>query len=349
MRLPRLPARRGRQVFVAMGLVISVACLAVLIRRVDGRALVAALRSAALPVLALTLVTKALSFLFLAARSRVLFGRFGRWPLGLFVRAHLLGFGGNAVLPLRLGELLRLEEMARRTTVSRSACLGVIAVERGLDSFWILLLALVLPSLGAFELSLPSTVGIAVAALALALAGAALLGEHPQALAGLARRIGMLFGRRGGSWLEMAAEGFAGGLAVVGSPARFVVSSLLTLGYWATGALGVALWIAAFHLDLPWYASAVVLVFLAVGAALPAAPGFVGTYDLFAASAFVLLGVGANLAAAVAVAGHFFAVVPAALVALGLFFDRIRSAAAHPADLERNREPSRPSVRGPEI
>lgn len=315
---------RSRRGAILLGLLVSAACLAVLAGKVDERRLVAALAAAAVGPLALSLVTKALGFVCLALRSRVLFGVFGRWPAGVFLRAHLLGFGGNVLLPLRLGELLRVGELARRTAVAPSSCLGAVVIERALDSLWLLLVALTLPAVVAFDLPLPSTIAASFAALVAALALALWLSARPARLAAVIGFAGRLFGRRAADVLGRAAYGFAAGLTVLASPRRFVAASFWTLGYWASGALGVWLWMRAFALDLPWYAAPTVVVFLAVGAALPAAPGFLGTYHLFLMSGLMVFGVDADRAAAVAVAGHFVATVPAALVALLLFFDELR-------------------------
>ena len=326
--------RRRRRNAVLIGVAVSAIAVAVLAARVDSGKLWAALARASLPLLLLSLVTKAIGFGFLAARTRSLFSRFHQWPLSDLLAAHLLGFGGNVVLPLRLGELLRVDELARRTSLARSVCLGAVVVERSLDSIWILALAIGLPAFAALDLPLPALVVALLAGFVLALAVAAWLGAHPQRVVALAGRVGRRFGERAGAWSERTAEGFVSGLSMVGSVRRVALASLWTMGYWLSSIVGVEIWLWAFGLALPWYASSVVVVFLALGAALPAAPGYVGTYDLAAVTGLVLLGVGSNVAAAVAIAGHFISTVPATLLALVMFFGRIRGYAgsAPPAD-----------------
>jgi uncharacterized protein (TIRG00374 family) len=320
--------RRGAAL---LGLAVSLVAVAVLAARVDGRAVWAAMAGARVPVLLLSLVTKAAGFVFLSARSRTLFLRFRRWPLSGFLAAHLLGFGGNVVLPLRMGELLRVDELARRTALGRSICLGAVVIERGLDSLWVLALAVALPAFATLDLGFPTLVASLLVFIALALAAAAWLGARPERIVALAGRIGRRFGERAGAWSERVVGGFASGLSMVGSARRFVGASWWTLCYWASGIVGVELWLRAFDLALPWYASTVVIVFLAVGSALPAAPGFVGTYDLAAVTALSLFGVETSRATALAVTGHFISTVPATLVALAMFFGRIRGFAAAPA------------------
>jgi len=321
--MPRPNARKWRAVLV--GLVVSAVSIFVLARRVDGHALVHAFATASIPILSLCLLTRAVAFVCMAMRSRVLFRRFGDWSLPLFLRAHLIGFGGNVVLPFRLGELLRVRELSRGSGVSAASCLGETVVERALDSLWLLVLVITLPWLVALDLHLSTSLWLIFAAILCALALSAWLGSRPRSLLPLIRRIGRWLGPRAQSWLEGATEGLVHGLSVIGSPTRFLLGSLWTLAYWASSAVSVAIWLWAFGLHLPWYAAPTVVAFLALGAALPAAPGYIGTYDLFAVSGLALFGVGPTEATAVAITGHFVSTVPATLVALLLFFRPIAS------------------------
>jgi uncharacterized protein (TIRG00374 family) len=321
------PNGRSWRAFV-LGLIVSAVSIFILARRVDGQALLRALATASVAILSLCLLTRAMAFVCMAMRSRILYERFGSWPLSLFLRAHVIGFGGNVVLPFRLGELLRVRELARGSGVSMAACLGATVVERALDVLWLLVLVVTLPLLVALDLHLTTTLWLTFAAIAVALGVSAWLGNRPQSLLPLVRRIGGWAGPRAQAWLEDAAEGLIHGLSVIGSPARFVLGSLWTLAYWASSALGVAIWLWAFDLHLPWYAAPTVVAFLALGASLPAAPGFIGTYDLFAVSGLALFGVGATQATAVAITGHFVSTVPGTLVALALFMRRRDTASA---------------------
>jgi hypothetical protein len=315
-----------------IGLLVSTACVALLAREIDLHAFAAALRDASLPALALTLVTKALAFVCQGGRSRALFARFGRWPLALFVRAHLLGFGGNTVLPLRMGELLRWHELARRTGVGLSSSAGVLALERALDLLWLLLLAALLPVFVALDLPIGATVAVSLSAVVLALAVAAWIGGRPDTVGRWAAAASRRAGERVAGRVEAFARGFTRGLAAVGSPRRFAAASAWTLGYWMANCSGVTVWFLAFNLGLPWHAAPVLMVFLALGAAVPAAPGYIGTYHLAVVSGLVWLGVDRTQAIAVAVAGHFFATVPAALAAVALYFQELHAALPAPND-----------------
>lgn len=331
----------------ALGVVVSVACVVVLARRVDGPQLWTALRAGSVGWLALTLVTKAASMLCLTARSRALLGRFGEFSWRGLLRAHVVGFGGNVVLPFRLGEILRIREIDRWTGLGPSTLVGALVVERTLDLLWLAILALLLPTFVAFDLSFGVSVGATIAAVALALLAAAWMARRPDQFGGLARHLGRVFGAAAAERFAAVGERFAGGFAVLASRRRFAAASVWTLLYWASGILGISLWLIAFRVEAPWYASMVLMLFVALGVAVPAAPGFVGTYHLAVVSGLALFRVPAADALAVAVAGHFFSTVPLTLVALLLFFDELKGGMRRPAELPlADPEEARPAPPG---
>jgi uncharacterized membrane protein YbhN (UPF0104 family) len=81
---------------------------------------------------------------------------------------------------------------------------------------------------------------------------------------------------------------------------------------------------AAFGLELPFYAPAVVLAVTALGTALPSSPAFVGTYHYFSALGISVLGVEEATAASFALVAHAVAFVPFTLVGLAVFAGSLR-------------------------
>jgi hypothetical protein len=109
---------------------------------------------------------------------------------------------------------------------------------------------------------------------------------------------------------------FFDGLSALSSPKRVIAAMLVSLGYWSMTLVSIQVWITAFGLDLEWYAPFFVTGFLAFGAAIPSAPGFVGTWHYLCRTALVSLGVLEATAVAFAFVGHFMAVVPFTLVSV---------------------------------
>jgi len=218
-----------------------------------------------------------------------------------------IGYMSNMLLPARMGELVRAALLARRG-VTGSAALGSIATERvldGLTTVAILLVAsrfLVLPDwLVAGLVSLTALfVGVLLALIAL-LAG----GGHIDAwLAARGRRAPML--ERVRALLAQLAAG-AGALR---SPALIVRAVLIGLLAWSCSALQY-LWIfRAF--DLPAGVAGAFFAVSAVGlsSAIPAAPGYVGSFEFVGVASLGLLGVEPGVALSAIIVIHLLQIVP---------------------------------------
>ena len=101
---------------------------------------------------------------------------------------------------------------------------------------------------------------------------------------------------------------------------------LLTTGYWLASILTIQVWLWAFGLTLPAHAPLVILLFIALGAALPSTSAQIGTYHYFAMAGLMLFEVSKTTAASVALVGHALAVVPFALLGIVLLlFEYSRS------------------------
>lgn len=303
---------------VALGLATSMVFVVLTFRRVDVAGFAGHVR--ALPWIAFpaALAIKALGFWCAARRSRVLLAPVARLDTPRLFRSVLVAFVGNNVLPLRAGELMRGAYLARHGQAATSACLGVVALERLLDLACLGLLAVVLVP-GAVG-GLPADSGLYVLAVGAtgALLGAVAASRWPdRLLAGAGQLLRPLPERVRGPLARELERGVEG-LAALASPRAALASLLWTAGFWASMAAGVALWLAAFGLQLPAAAPALVLIFLAFGALLPSTPGQIGTYHWFAAAALGLLGVDPTRAAAFAVVLHFMAFVPFTLIGIAL-------------------------------
>lgn len=183
-----------------------------------------------------------------------------------------LAFGANHVLPLRLGEPLRIVSVVRRAGVPLAAATSSTVALRAADIAAIVLLGIVVG---------PTVVADLLGAWAWAVLAAVLA-----------------VGGAGVFWLARTARGTATAVRLPG-PAV----ALLTVGAWL--AESVLTWQASHWagLDLT-YAQAVVVTAVAVGAQVAAiAPSGFGTYEAAAVAAYVALGfdAGTGLAAALMV------------------------------------------------
>ncbi|HTA96785.1 MAG TPA: lysylphosphatidylglycerol synthase transmembrane domain-containing protein [Solirubrobacteraceae bacterium] len=174
----------------------------------------------------------------------------------------VVGYMGNTVLPARGGELLRLFFMGERTGCSRVTILGTIVAERLLDVLVLLMLLAILTVTGGLD---SSRLGLTAAIVLLALALALLAGwwlSRTGRLRGLSGRVASL---------TLASRNLLSRQGV----ALLLLTAVVWMGegciYWLVGrALDL-------HLDLLQGCFLVALTSLA--AIIPAAPGYIGTYD----------------------------------------------------------------------
>lgn len=193
-------------------------------------------------------------------------------PFGQSLAGIHLAFGANHVLPLRLGEPLRIVSVVRRAGVPLAAATSSTVALRAADIAAIVLLGIVVG---------PTVVADLLGAWAWAVLAAVLA-----------------VGGAGVFWLARTARGATTDVRLPG-PAV----ALLTVGAWL--AESVLTWQASHWagLDLT-YAQAVVVTAVAVGAQVAAiAPSGFGTYEAAAVAAYVALGfdAGTGLAAALMV------------------------------------------------
>lgn len=305
-----IDATRRRWLAGGLGLGVSLLCLALTFRRVELGEVFEVVRDVRWWALPAALSLKLAGLAFLGLRTQVLFRPLRALSFSRTFRAVMVGFVGNNVLPARVGELLRVGYLAHHARVPASACLAVVVVERLVD-LTVLFALFVALAFGAAR-ALPWRAatwgfGALVAVLLLALC---VFARGPERWISLTGRFSDPLARLLGRF----ASGLAG-LAESGGTARAIAYSL---AYWATALGSIEIWLWAFGFDLPWFAPGVVLVFLSFGAALPAAPGFVGTFHYFATAALLLLGVERASAAAFALVLHAVAIVPMTIFGLGL-------------------------------
>ncbi len=213
-----------------------------------------------------------------------------------------VGYMGNAVLPARGGELLRMFLMAGRADARRREVLGSIVSERVLDAVTLALLFIALTFAG--------------------IAGSP-LGERPAALAlaglgvGVAALALYLALRRRGRF-----EGFAATVRPVVKASRPLIGPAgallggVTLAVWLIE--GTIFWLVAqsLSLDVSLAEGASVLVLTSFMSLVPSAPGYVGTFDAAVVFSLEALGVTGGQAVAYALLVRFVVFFPVTVAGL---------------------------------
>ncbi len=112
-------------------------------------------------------------------------------------------------------------------------------------------------------------------------------------------------------------EAFVQGIVVIKGLRDWGLFLIYTVLLWLTPVLGIMFVTLAFGLKLPFMATVFVLVVLALGVSIPAAPGFIGTFHAAALYALLFYGVNREEALSVAIVMHLSNAAP--IILLGFF------------------------------
>jgi glycosyltransferase 2 family protein len=241
-----------------------------------------------------------------------------------------VGYMGNNVLPARGGEVLRMFLLAERSSARRREVLGSILTERMLDAGALVALFTLLTALDVADSPAGQAPAYIAAALLVVVVGAMVVY--------LRLRIS---GRL---------QGFADRVRPVARASRLLLTrhgaelALATAAVWLAEA--VIFWLvgASLGLTISVLESALVVVLASFFALIPAAPGYVGTYDAAVLFALGALDVPGNVAVGAALLFRFVIFVPVTVAGLILMVVRYGGLRAA---LRRSARPAAPPASGP--
>jgi uncharacterized protein (TIRG00374 family) len=221
-----------------------------------------------------------------------------------------VGYMGNAVLPARAGDAMRVVLQAPRAETSVRQVIGTLVAERVLDAATLLSIFALLAYVLLRGIDTPDTQWLLVAIAALGIAAVAwlvvhrLVGEH-QLVAGIRRFLAPmasatrdLRGRHGAAML------------------------LFTAGIWAVEASVYLLAGVSVGLDMTAVEALYVVSLASVIVLVPAGPGYLGTLDAAILFGTRAIGASGEVAFSYLLVMRFVLVVPITLAGLGLFVAR---------------------------
>ncbi|GIW10718.1 MAG: TIGR00374 family protein [Dehalococcoidia bacterium] len=301
----------SRQLQVLLGFVITAVLLGLAVRDVDLAQVGQILARAQLGWVVPGALCVVLGYLVRTLRWRVLLTPVKRLPVPLLLQALLLGFAANNVLPARIGELVRAHAIGTRAALSRSLALTTIVVERVFDGLTLIALMGVVLLLFPLRGELPEVrlvmVGSAAVFLSIGLGLVVLLLNE-----GLVLRLAALLLRPFPARLAQRGQAVVvnvlGGLQALRVRRHILAVVGLSLVVWSLEAAGYFFVLRALAVPLGLeqqvLAALFLVVFVNLGIMIPSAPGYLGTFQLFAKIALSAFGVPATLGFAVAVLAH---------------------------------------------
>ena len=315
-----------------LGIVITLVCLGLAFYGVDLQGLVGAMARADYTLVAPAIVLWLIGYIVRTLRWRAILADASVGSLFELFGVLMVGFATNNLLPARLGELARAYLLRRRTGLRKTFVLASVFLERVFDGLalvaLILLLSLVAkptewdrqPDIAARVQLIELLATILFVGVAIGIG--VLLYRHDLAT----RLVGMvakLLPKRIGTFAVGAFGAFVNGLSSMRRPSVVAGTSLLSIVVWSIEWGAYFLVASAFNLGLPTLqlmaATAFLLVVVNLGIMLPAAPGYVGTFQFFAVSALAVWGVPREPALAIAIVAHLAQYVLVTAIGLAFF------------------------------
>ena len=229
-----------------------------------------------------------------------------------------VGFLAIASIPARIGELARPYLISKRSSIKMSSALGTILVERVLDSFTVLAIAVII----LFLTDLPpwmikSSIIFFLIALIMFCFIVFLILRRSSALKLINSILSKLPGKFAHTIDEMIHH-FIDGFRIITNIKFLLYLFFLSALVWLVDVLAIYMLLNAFGFNLPVMASFVVMIILIVGIAIPTAPGYIGNWHFACVLALSFFGLAKAEALSFAVVYHFLSMV--IVVVLGVSF-----------------------------
>jgi uncharacterized protein (TIRG00374 family) len=231
-----------------------------------------------------------------------------------------VGYMANNVLPARLGEVVRSYYLGKKEGLSKSSTLATIVIERLFDGLTLLIfLALI-----SLFLSFPDwvkAVGWATATILVAFLGVlGVLVVKRKSTLGLVERVTAWLPGPITERVHDLTGSFLTGLAILNHGRDALLALTFSVLAWIVEAGTYYVVSLCFDFHLPVHGAMIAVAIVNFGILLPAAPGYVGTFEFFCVSALGLVAIEKSVALSYALVLHAVLVVPITLIGMVYFF-----------------------------
>ena len=232
----------------------------------------------------------------------------------------LIGLMTNNVVPGRIGELVRAYLVGQRESLSKSAALGTVAVDRIFDG---LTLVAILAAVTAFSGAGAAVQGIgALTALVFAGGTAVLvaLAFSPARARHLVLSLAAFLPDRVTARVENLIDAFLSGLVAIRSPMVMLQAALLSLASWLVEAAMYWLVGLAFDLDVGFHVYLLIAAAANLALTILPSPGGIGPFELATQRVLAFFSVGSAASSAYAIVLHVLLLGPVIIVGFSLLW-----------------------------
>ena len=240
-------------------------------------------------------------------------------PLRTTFDATIIGYFGNSILPVRMGELLRAYIVANSSALPVAQVVGSLIVERMLDILGVVIFALIF--LFNFDIiNIPNWFIFSIVLTTIVLFSILFLISSNKIKWEFIKRRKYLFDSKIGSKIYGVIKNIVSGLSVIyHAPNKIGVYGFI-LVLWGLYYLSFIFVVQSANLGLNWVDSGVLFILLSLAISIPAAPGYIGTYHATCVAALTTIyDKGLAESQAFAVLAHAMMFVPIVIVG-AIFF-----------------------------
>jgi uncharacterized protein (TIRG00374 family) len=299
----------------------------------------------------LLLASLATVFVIFVARTirwRYLLSPLGETRFRTVFRSTVIGFGALALLPIRVGDLIRPYLLARQERMPVTSVFATVVMERVLDLVAVLALMAIYVWGFAGEASFPArllnpikvsaTIAAAVASALLVIMW--ILATHPERIGGIAAALARVLPGTLSDRVGRLASTFSSGFAAARDARQLMFAVVWSFALWI--AIAAQAWTVtiAFGIPMPFPGSFLLQSMLVIGVAVPT-PGGVGSFhEAYRIGTTSFFGAAPDQAVAAALVTHMISFLPPVLGGIlfmaqdGLSFGRLEDMASSARDKE---------------
>ncbi|MEE8340732.1 MAG: lysylphosphatidylglycerol synthase transmembrane domain-containing protein [Candidatus Neomarinimicrobiota bacterium] len=237
----------------------------------------------------------------------------------LLFDATMIGYFGNNVLPLRMGELLRAYVVSNNTKISTSKVIGTLIVDRMLDFLALIFFAIFFLFFSDL-IDIPKSIMIFSIILILILFIIIIMvGSKNPNWENIKNRYKIFQSKFGSKIFDIVANIISGLSVLNKTPHKIGVYSFIAL-LWIMYYISFILILKGVNLELSIMNAGVLYVLLVVSISIPAAPGYIGTYHATCVAVLTnIYNISLNTSQTFAVLSHAVIFIPFVLIG-AIFF-----------------------------
>ena len=319
------------------------------------------LRRVRADLLLASLLAVGFTFLARAIRWRCLLNPLGHTRFRTVFRSTVIGFGALALLPVRVGDLIRPYLLARQESLPVSSVFATVVMERVLDLVAVLaLLAIYVWGFASASNIPPRLLGPIEASAAVAAAAAVallsamwVLATHPERIGRLTAVLTRVLPGKLSHRAGRAATAFSSGFAATRNVRQLLLGVAWSFAVWIGIAAQAWTVTVAFGIPMPFPGTFLLQSMLVIGVAVPT-PGGVGSFhEAYRLGVTTFFGAAPDQAVAAALVTHAISFIPPVLGGIlfmsqdGLSFGRLGDLASSARDKEGPGANEVPILRSP--